>query len=94
MDPRPKQVGVRELRHHLSQYLKRVTAGERFEVTERNQAVAILAPLPEHNSAVDRLAARGRIIPARLDLLALGPPSDVPDGVTLSEALEEQRRDE
>lgn len=94
METRPKQVGVRELRHHLSQYLRRVTAGERFEVTERNQAVAILAPLPGRNSALERLAARGRIIPARLDLLDLGPPPDVPEGMTLSEALEEQRRDE
>ena len=94
MDPQTKKVGVRELRHHLSQYLKRVTAGERFEVTERNQAVAILAPLPGRNSALDRLAATGRIIPARLDLTELGPPPDVPHAMSISEALAEQRRDE
>jgi prevent-host-death family protein len=97
MESRTKQVGVRELRHHLSQYLKRVTAGERFEVTERNQAVAILAPLPGRSgrsSALDRLEASGRILPARLDLVELGPPPDVPREMTLSEALEEQRRDE
>jgi prevent-host-death family protein len=94
MEPRAKQVGVRELRHHLSQYLKRVTAGERFEVTERNQAVAILAPLPGHSSALDRLAASGRIIPARLDLTELGPPPDAPRQMTISQALAEQRRDE
>ena len=97
MEPRAKQVGVRELRHHLSQYLKRVTAGERFEVTERNQAVAILVPLPGRSgrsSALDRLEASDRIIPARLDLIELGPPPDVPREMTLSEALEEQRRDD
>lgn len=94
MDPQTKKVGVRELRHHLSHYLKRVTAGERFEVTERNQAVAILAPLPGRSSALGRLAAAGRIIPARLDLAELGPPPDVALAVSLSEALEEQRRDE
>jgi antitoxin (DNA-binding transcriptional repressor) of toxin-antitoxin stability system len=89
--------------NHLSQYLKRVTAGERFEVTERNQAVAILAPLsgrpgrpgrPGRSSALDRLEASGRIIPARLDLTQLGPPPDEPREVTISEALEEQRREE
>jgi hypothetical protein len=56
------------------------------------EARTILAPLPGRSSAVDRLAAGGRIIPARLDLLELGPPSDVPREMTLSEALEEQRR--
>ena len=79
MEPRTKQVGVRGLRHHLS------------------QAVAILAPLPGRSgrsSALDRLEASGRIIPARLDLTQLGPPPDVPREMTLSEALEEQRRDE
>ncbi len=89
-----KQVGVRELRHHLSHYLKRVSAGERFEVTERNQAVAVLAPLPERNSALDRLTASGRLIPARLDLTSLGPPPALPLEMTLSEALAEQRRDD
>jgi prevent-host-death family protein len=41
-----QRVGVRELRQNLSQYLERVAAGERFEVTDRNLPVAILAPLP------------------------------------------------
>jgi prevent-host-death family protein len=94
MEQRMKQVGVRELRHHLSEYLKRVAAGERFEVTDRNQAVAILAPLPGRRSALERLAADGRIIPARLDLTELGPPPDVHRKMTISEALAEQRRDE
>jgi hypothetical protein len=40
------------------------------------------------------LEASGRIIPARLDLIELGSPPDVPREMTLSEALEEQRRDE
>jgi prevent-host-death family protein len=86
-----QQVGVRELRQHLSRYLRRVTAGERFEVTEHNLPVAILAPLPGRNSALERMIAEGRILPARLDLMELGPPPERPREMTVSEALAEQR---
>ncbi len=89
-----QQVGVRELRQNLSQYLKRVTDGERFEVTERNLPVAILAPLPGRISALERLIATGRVVPARLDLAELGLPVERPHEMTLSEALAEQRRED
>src|SRR4028119_175413 len=46
-----QRVGVRELRQNLSRYLERVTAGERFEVTERNPPGGIPAPLPRPASA-------------------------------------------
>lgn len=87
------QVGVRELRQNLSRYLRRVEAGERFEVTEHNLPVAILAPLPGRGSALERLTAAGRIVPARLDLTALGPPPDRPLEKPISEALAEQRQE-
>jgi prevent-host-death family protein len=77
----------------LSQYLERVAAGERFEVTDRNLPVAILAPLPRRDSALERLFDAGRVLPARLDLVALGPPAERPHEMTLSEALAEQRRE-
>jgi prevent-host-death family protein len=86
-----QQVGVRELRQNLSRYLRRVTAGERFEVTEHNLPVAILAPLPGSNSALERLIASGQVVPARLDLTELGPPQQQTGPMTLSEALAEQR---
>jgi prevent-host-death family protein len=89
-----RQVGVRELRQNLSQYLHRVTAGERFEITERNLPVAILAPLPGPNSTLELLVAAGRVVPARLDLTALGPPPQLPRERSISEALAEQRREE
>lgn len=39
-------VGIRELKNRLSQYLRRVRAGERLVVTERGKPIAIiLAPL-------------------------------------------------
>lgn len=37
-------VGVRELKAHLSAYLKRVQAGERVTVTDRGRAIAALVP--------------------------------------------------
>ena len=40
-------VGVRELRDRLSEYLRRVKAGERFTVTERGRPVAVLSAPPE-----------------------------------------------
>lgn len=88
-----QQVGVRELRQNLSRYLERVTAGERFEVTEHNQPVAILAPLPGRNSALERLIAEGRVLPARLDLTDLGPPPERSLEMSISEALADQREE-
>lgn len=88
-----QQVGVRELRQNLSRFLRRVTAGERFEVTEHNLPVAILAPLPGRNSALERLIAEGRVMPARLDLAELGPPPERSLEMSISEALADQREE-
>lgn len=87
------RVGVRELRQNLSRYLRRVEAGERFEVTEHNLPVAVLGPLPGRGSTLERLVAAGRIVPPRLDLIALGPPPDLPREKAISEALDEQRQE-
>lgn len=38
------RVGIRVLRDQLSQYLKRVKAGEQVIVTERGKAIALLVP--------------------------------------------------
>ena len=88
-----ERVGVRELRQNLSHYLRRVTSGEHFEVTERNLPVALLTPLPGRSSALGRLLASGRVIPARLDLAELGPPPEAAREISISEALAEQRRE-
>jgi len=85
------RVGVRELRQNLSKYLRRVLSGETLEVTERGRPVAVLAPLPEEATALDRLAALGRLKRARLDLAKLGPPVDCPGEFSISEALQEQK---
>jgi prevent-host-death family protein len=38
-------VGIRELRNHLSRYLRRVKAGEQVTVKERGRAIAQLVPM-------------------------------------------------
>lgn len=44
-------VGVRELKNHLSQYLRDVKNGKPVTVTERGQSVAILIPAQNHPDA-------------------------------------------
>lgn len=68
------QVGVRELRQNLSVYLARIARGETLEVTDRGQAVAILAPLPKPIPVLERLRREGRLTPAQGDLLAVKRP--------------------
>lgn len=90
---RTQRVGVRELRQNLSRYLRLVTEGECFEVTDHNLPVAVLGPLPGRGSALERLLAEGRVVPARLDLAALGVPPERPREETISEALAAQREE-
>lgn len=85
MDRDDENVGVRELRQNLSQYLQRVKEGEAFVVTERGREVARLTPSEQYATPLAELIAeRGASIP-RGDLLELltapgpaagGPPSE------------------
>ncbi len=55
-------IGVRELKAHLSQCLRRVQTGERLTVTDRGRAIATLAPV-ERAVAVEwahAMVAEGR----------------------------------
>jgi prevent-host-death family protein len=67
---RPR-VGVRELRQNLSVYLERVVAGERFDVTDHGQVVAMLIPSAPAATLLDRLIADGRAIPPARDRASL-----------------------
>jgi prevent-host-death family protein len=93
---RPPRVGVRELRQNLSVYLERVIAGERLEVTDRGNPVAMLIPIQPGATLVERLVAEGRAIPARIRLENAAPlgepvPSDL--GSRLQRALQESREE-
>jgi len=94
---RPSRVGVRELRQNLSIYLERVIAGERLEVTDRGNPVAMLIPLQPGATLVERLVTEGRAIPATRDP---GTPSALPPVEVTDElrrriwaAFEESRED-
>lgn len=83
-------VGVAELRQNLSVYLRRVGAGERLVVTDRNKPVAELGPVATTSSALDRLIAEGRVKPPKRK----GFPKPLKAGKNpqaLSRALEEVR---
>lgn len=54
-------VGVAQLRQNLSVYLRGIEQGERFVVTDRNQEVAQIGPVPRNSR--DELIAEGRLIP-------------------------------
>jgi prevent-host-death family protein len=55
------RVGIRDLRDHLSRYLKQVKAGERVVVTERGKAIALLVPAEpaEQLEGLDALVREG-----------------------------------
>jgi prevent-host-death family protein len=84
------EVGIAELRQNLSRYLRRVEAGERLVVTDRNRPVAELGPPTATGSGLDRLLAEGRVSRPRRSGL---PPALQLDGDVgaLSRALSEVR---
>jgi prevent-host-death family protein len=86
------RVGVRELRQHLSVYLRRVQSGEEVEVTERGKPVARLVPLRDDSTALERLVRSGRARPAEGHLRELGLPAGPPSDA-LSRALAQEREE-
>jgi prevent-host-death family protein len=88
------QVGIRELRQHASRWLRRVAAGESFEVTDRGRPVALLIPVPTAEG-LNALVAAGRARPGEGHLRELGPPLPLPPGAPRpSDVLERLRADE
>jgi len=89
-----KTIGVRELRQRASEYLKAVEAGGSFEITAHGRPVALLVQA-RSASRRDLLMARGRLTPARGDLLDLGAPVKPKTGApTPTEALAAARASE
>jgi len=57
------EIGVRELRGRLSDYLNRVREGDEVVVTDRGRAVARIVPI-EGGRVLDRAIADGIVRPA------------------------------
>jgi prevent-host-death family protein len=88
------RVGVRELRQRASELLRRVEAGETFEVTDRGRPVAVLAPLPDQGP-IDRLRLAGDLVASNGDLDELPEPLPLAAGQeSPSSVLARLRRDE
>jgi len=90
-------VGIRNLKNHLSRYVRRVAAGERLAVTDRGRVVAELVPpsgraVADGRSRYDELVATGIVRPAldAGDPLADFPVLDLPPG-TSSALIDEDR---
>ena len=84
------RIGIRELRDNVTATIRRVRAGESFEVTHDGTPVALLSPLPSGRLA--RLFARGDVTPPKpLDRPLQRFPVTGPE--TASEAIERDRSD-
>lgn len=83
------EVGVRDLRDHLSRYLEVVQGGDEVLITDRGTAIARLVPL-HGERALDRLIREGRVT------RAASPSRDLPTPVaasgTVSDLVADQRR--
>jgi antitoxin (DNA-binding transcriptional repressor) of toxin-antitoxin stability system len=78
--------GIRELKNHLSRYVRRIEAGERVAVTAHGRIVAELGPptgaRPGRRSRYDELVAAGVVRPPAEsgDPLANWPSLRLPAG--------------
>ena len=57
-------IGIRELRDHLSRYINQVREGGEITVTDHGRAVARIVPIDQPR-LLDRLIEDGRVTPAR-----------------------------
>lgn len=92
-----EQIGIRELKQQASAVIRRVAAGESFEITDYGHPVARLVPL--RGGQLEQLVAEGRSTEARADLLDLMEDARLPmaagaAGPLPAEVLAELRADE
>lgn len=86
------EVGIRDLRNHLSRYLEQVRVGQDIVVTDRGRAVARIVPMSGERT-IDRLIAEGLVIPPSEPKGRAPRPEDlVPAQGTVSDLIAEQRR--
>jgi prevent-host-death family protein len=83
------EVGIRELRNHLGDYLERVREGDEVVVTDRGTAVARIVPITG-GRALDRLIAEGVVTPAARSTRSR--PARVRTERPISDLVAEQRR--
>jgi prevent-host-death family protein len=90
-------VGVREFKNHLSEYLRRVKAGEVVEVTQRGKPVARLLPSEpaSEEKAVEariwEMVAQGKAHWSGRRPVPRKPVGKVRPGVSLSDLIVQER---
>jgi prevent-host-death family protein len=83
------EVGIRELRNHLSRYLERVRDGHEVVVTDRGRAIARVVPVGGER-VLDRLIAEGVVTPGRQPKRPAARPIKTKE--TVSDLVGDQRR--
>jgi len=83
------EVGIRQLRDHLSKYLDHVQAGNDVVVTDRGRAIALILPMSGERT-LDRLIREGRVTPAKTRKRSR--PTPLKTKGTVSDLVAEQRR--
>ncbi len=86
-------VGVRELKERLSEYLERAARGEHLTVTERGRPKAVLGPLPGGDNLA-RGIAEGWITPPRSPGPVPPPPARVRASASVLNMVDEDRAEE
>lgn len=85
-------VGVRELKAHLSAYLRRVKAGVTVVITDRGTPVGRIVPEPASLEArLEGLAAAGVIAWSGERLAPVAPPARLRGSRTVADLLLEDR---
>ncbi len=84
------EVGIRDLRDHLSKYVAQVAGGSEVVITDHGRAVARIVPL-EGDRILDRLIAEGVVTPASTRRRAR-PTERLRATGSVSELVAEQRR--
>jgi prevent-host-death family protein len=86
-----ERVGIRELRDHLTETIRRVRAGESFEVTYDGEPVALLTPAPK--SRLELLIGTGEVIAAQRPFTPPKARLERVRTMTTDEAIAEDRGD-
>jgi prevent-host-death family protein len=82
------QIGIRQLRSNLGQYVSQARLGENVVITDHGIPVARLTPYDMPNT-LEHLVAEGRVTPARSSKPPLSAP--IKAAGTVSDLVAEQR---
>ena len=85
------QASIRELKAHLSEYIRQVTAGETVTISIHNRPVAQIVPI-KRLTTLDDLAAQPGISWNGSKPIGLARGESLPVGVSLADWVVEDRR--